>query len=137
MQQHPRHHPRSVWRPGGPVRHHSVRRVHESQERRGASGSAGHRRRAHRRRGPQAGAVCRNHQRRESGLSRLKVRLAPFFVARKTPPAPLLLLFRRTLYRFAPDTERGRECRAADSGIPVGAGPSRFRGEKPGNNRQS
>ena len=50
--QHPRHDPRPVRRPGGPQRHHSVRRLHEPQERRRAAGSAGYRRRPYRRRRP-------------------------------------------------------------------------------------
>ena len=67
--------------PGWPARHHPVRRLHEPQERGGAAGPAGHRRRPDRRCRPEARPVRGHHQRsltrselRQSGFVRKRAR---------------------------------------------------------------
>ena len=64
---HPRHHPQALRRPGGPVRHHPVRRLHERQERPGAAGPARCGRWSHRRRLSEGPRLRGDHQRRQSG----------------------------------------------------------------------
>ena len=58
----------TVWRPGGPQRHHPLRRLHERGQRPGTAGPARRGRRPDRRRVPGSGEVHRHHQRGQSGV---------------------------------------------------------------------
>ena len=71
---YPHHRAPSVRRPHRPLHHHSVRRLHETLQRRGAAGAERYRRRPDWRRQPEGPRICGDHQRSQSGLTYRKGR---------------------------------------------------------------